>query len=183
MLPFVVFFIEGINNNFQVFLFAKEIGIGCIHKQRFDVVLLDILGIRFLQREQVIVGDRLFVFPVAFFNILLQFFHGRMQVNEYVGLHNLRVDDFKQFLVQAEFFFGQIYFGKQQALGEQVIRNGDVLEHVFRLQQVFQLLITFGHEEQFQRKGILAGVFIKLWEKGIVGELFQDKPGIEMFAE
>ena len=58
-----------------------------------------------------------------------------------------RVDDLEQFLVEAEFFFGQVYFGEQEAFGEQVVGYGDVLEHILRLQQFFQLLVAFGHEK------------------------------------
>ena len=71
MLPIFIFFVECVNNNFQVLFITQEIGIACIHIQRFNIVLFYILGIGFLQGEQVIVWNRLFIIPVTFFNVFL----------------------------------------------------------------------------------------------------------------
>ena len=48
MLPVFIFFVQCINDNFQVLIITQEIGIAGIHIQGFDIVLLDILGIGFL---------------------------------------------------------------------------------------------------------------------------------------
>lgn len=58
-----------------------------------------------------------------------------------------------------------------------------MLKQIFLLQQFFELLVAFGHKKQFQRKSILAGIFIKLGQKRIVGKLFQDQPGIVMTGQ
>ncbi len=50
-------------------------------------------------------------------------------------------------------------------------------------QQFLELLISLGHKEQLQWKSILAGVFIELRKKRVVGDLFQYQPCIEVFAE
>ena len=52
---------------------------------------------------------------------------------------------------------------------------------VFLLDQVFQLLEAFRHEEQFQWKSKLLRILVKLGEKRVVRKLLQHKPGIVVF--
>lgn len=101
-----------------------------------------------------------------------------MQVDEDVWLYQLLVDDIEQLLVEPEFFFGQVHFGEEQTFGEEIIADGDGVEEITGLDQFFQLFVSFGHEEQLQRKGVLAGAFVELAEKGIVGKCFEDQSGI-----
>ena len=82
--------------------------------------------------------------------------------------------------LQPEFIGGQGDFCEQQALGEQVIRDGDLLKEVLGMDQLLQLFESLGHEKQFHRECILAGVLIKLAQKGIVGKFLQDQPRIVM---
>lgn len=137
MLTFPVIFPQGFNDHLEMFFIAKKVGIGSIYKKRFDIMLFDVMGIGFLDAEQVIVGDILLVGTVSFFDIGLEPVDRRMQVNKQVGLHQLLVDDIKKPLVKTEFIIGQRDFGKQQALGKKIIGNSEMLEHVLLLQQFF----------------------------------------------
>ena len=51
MLPIGILFVQGIYHDLQVFFITQEIGIGSIHKQRFDIVLPDVMGIGMLDVE------------------------------------------------------------------------------------------------------------------------------------
>lgn len=106
-----------------------------------------------------------------------------MQVDQDLGLHQLLVDDGEQPLVKPELVFRQVDLGEQQAFGEQIIGDGEVLEKVFLLNEFLQLLEALRHEKQFQGEGILRGVLIELGEKGVVGKLLQHQPGIEVLGE
>lgn len=183
MLPVVVFLVERIHDGFQMQFIVDEIGLGSIYKQRFDVVLFDVLGVGFLQGEEIIVGDVLLVTAVAFADVFLQFVDRRMQIDQDLWLYDLGIDDVEQFLIQPELLTPQSHFGKQQRFGEQVICDGDLLEQVFRLQHLLELLVAFGHKKQLERKGILIGVFVEFGQEGIVGKFFQNQSGIEMFAQ
>lgn len=118
MLPIIVFFIQCINYGLQVFFIAQKIGMGCINKKGFDVMLFYVVGIGLLQVKKIFVLNILFVRAVAFFYIHLQFMYGGMQVNQDIGLEELLVNDIEQALIQPEFIFGQVDFGKEQAFGK-----------------------------------------------------------------
>jgi hypothetical protein len=143
-------------------------------------MLPDIVGIGLLDVEQVFILYVLFIRPVPFPDIFLELVHRGMQVNEQVRLYHLLVDDFKQALVEPEFIVRKVHFGKKEAFGEQVVRNGQGLEKVFLMEKILLLLIPFGHEKEFQGKGILGRILIKLGEEWIVGKLLQDQAGVEM---
>jgi hypothetical protein len=85
------------------------------------MMLFDIMRIGFLDPEQVVIWDILFVGAVAFFYILLQAADGRVEVYNNIGLNQLLMDNIKQALVQTEFVFGQVDLGKEQTLGKEVI--------------------------------------------------------------
>ena len=72
MLAVFVLFVECIDNTVQMLFVAQKIGIAGIYKQRFNIVLFNVIGIGFLNVEQVLVGDGLFVHAVALSDILLQ---------------------------------------------------------------------------------------------------------------
>ena len=46
--------VERIQNNLKMFFISQEIRISNINKQRFNLVLTNVLGVRFLQRKQVL---------------------------------------------------------------------------------------------------------------------------------
>ena len=96
MLPFSQIHFQRIGHYFQVFVVAKEICIVRINKNGFYIVLFNVVGIGFLYVEQVFIANRLFVTAVAFFYVLLQFVDGRMQIDKYIGLYQLLVNDLKQ---------------------------------------------------------------------------------------
>src|SRR6187200_1324779 len=151
-----------------MFFVVQEIGIAGINKQRFYIMLFDILCIGFLEIEQVLIRNRLLVTAVPFFYVLLQLAYRSMQVNKNIWLYELLMNDIKQSLIKPEFIIGQCNFCKQQAFGKKIIGDSKIVEHVFLLDQVFELLIAFSHKKQFNRKSILRWIFIKLGEKRIV---------------
>lgn len=102
MLPSFIFFSQCFNDHLEMFFIAQKIGIGSIHKKRFDIMLFDVMGIGFLDAEQVIVRDILFIGTIPFFDIGLQAVDRRMQVNEQVWLHQLLMNDIEKPLVKAE---------------------------------------------------------------------------------
>lgn len=183
MLPVVVFLIQRIEDDLQVLFIAQEIGIAGIYKQGFDIVLLDIVGIGFLDIEQIIIRDILLIRPVPLFDIGLQPGYRCMQVYQDIWLYKLLVDDVEQALVQPELIIGQGYLGKQQAFGKQVIGNGEVLKHVLLLQQVLLLLVPLGHKKELEGKCILRRVFIKFRQERIVRKFLQHQPRIVMLAQ
>src|SRR5688572_13702154 len=112
MLPVFIVFSQRINNGLQVFFITYKISIARINKNCFYIMLFDIMGICFLYAEEILIRNILFKSSFSFFNVLLQFIHWRVEVNDNVGLHDLLVNNFKQALVQTEFIFVQIYFCK-----------------------------------------------------------------------
>ena len=93
MLPALILFFQRICNYLEVFFIAQEIGIAGIYKQRFYVVLFYIIGIGLLYIEKLLILYSLLIRTISFFNILLQFLHRRMQVDQYIRLRQLLVDD------------------------------------------------------------------------------------------
>ena len=96
-------------------------------------MLFDVMRISFLDTKQIVIRNTLFVGSAAFANVLLQFIYRRMKVNQYIGLNELLMDNLKKPLVKPEFIFGQFYFSKQQAFGEELIRNSNGLKKIFLL--------------------------------------------------
>ena len=96
-----------------MFFITQEICITCINKDRFYIMLFDVARVGFLYVEQVLIRYFLFIFPVSFFDIGLQFVNRCMQVDQYFGEDELLVNDVEQFLVQPELFIRQIHFCKQ----------------------------------------------------------------------
>jgi hypothetical protein len=108
-------------DDFNMFIIAQKIGIPHINENRLDIMLTNIIGIGFLDAEHVFISDRLFVGPVSFPDIFLQFIHGSMEINDNIRLNKLLIDNFKQFLIKPEFLFRKIDFCKQESFGKQVI--------------------------------------------------------------
>ena len=183
MLSFAGIAVECVENDLQVRGVIEEIRVGDIDEEGADIMLPDIVGIGFLDAEQVVVGYGLFVGAIAFADIGLQLAHRRMEVDEDIGLHDLGLEDVEEILIEAEFLFGEIDLGKQEAFGEKVVRDGEGLEKVRGIHQFLQLFVAFGHEEQFKRKGVLSGVLVEFREEWVVGELFEDEAGVEMAGE
>lgn len=76
MLTVVVIFFQRIYHRFDMDGIAEEVRIRDVNEQGFEIMLFDIVGIGFLDGEQVIVRDHLFVGAVSFLYILLQFVNG-----------------------------------------------------------------------------------------------------------
>ena len=99
MLAIRIFFVQRIGDHLKMFFITKEISVGSIHKQCFHIVLPDIMRIGFLNAEQIVVRDSLFIRTVPFFDILLQLIHRRVKVNEDLRLDQLLVHDLEQALI------------------------------------------------------------------------------------
>src|SRR5436190_24297205 len=98
-----------------MFFVAEEISIGCVYKNCFDIMLSYVVRVSLLDTEKIRVRNFLFVGTVSCFYIFLQRLYRYMQVNEYIRLYELLVNDFKKALVQTKHIFRQVYFCKQQA--------------------------------------------------------------------
>src|SRR5947209_5110687 len=170
MLPMGIVGIKGVNDDLQVFWIAQEIGIGDIHEDGIQVVLAYVMRIGFLYAEQVVVRYFLFIRPVSLPDVLLQPVDRRMEVQEQVRLDQLLMDYIEETLIKTEFVVGKIDLGKQKAFCKQIVGDGNVLEKVLLLDQVFQLLEPFRHKEQLERKRILLRALVELGQKGIIGK-------------
>lgn len=80
----------------------NEISIAGIYKNGFKIMLLYIARIRFLYIEQVFIGDRLLVFALPFLYVRLQLRYRCMQVNQYIRMNELLVNNIEQLLVKPE---------------------------------------------------------------------------------
>ncbi len=69
MLPFPRIALQRIEDDLQMSRVVEEVGVADVHEERADIVLPDIVGIGFLDAEQIIVRDGLFVGAVAFADI------------------------------------------------------------------------------------------------------------------
>ena len=105
MLSVIVIFFERIQDYLEVFFIIDEIGIAGIHEQGLDIVLLDIMRVGFLQIEQVIITDILFVGAVALADIRLQFGDRCMQIDQDIRLDQLLMNDIEKPLVKPELIF------------------------------------------------------------------------------
>src|SRR5580698_1711214 len=103
-----------------------------------------------------------------------------MEVDEEVRLDELCIQDVEQFLIEPEFLIGEIDLGEQQAFGKQVVGDRQGLKKVASMDQFFELFISLGHKEQFQRKSVLRRILIEFRKERVIGELLQDQPGIVM---
>src|SRR5690606_20747763 len=162
---------------------AKKVCIRSINKKSFDIMLFYIMRVSLLNVEEVFIWNILFVRSVTLAYVRLQTRNRSMKVDQQIRLHELLVDDVEQPLVEPELIVRQCNLRKQQAFREEVIRNRQLLKHVLLLKQFFELFEPFRHEEQFERKGILLRVFIKLGKKRIVSEFFEDQPRVVMFRQ
>ena len=162
---------------------AEKVGVADVYEQRTNIVVADILGISFLDIVQVFVGDGLFIRPVPLADIGLQFGYRCMKIDQEVGLNELCIQDLEQLLIELVFLIREIDLGKQQTFGEQVVGDRQGLKKIAGVDQFIKLLIAFGHKEQLQRKRILGGILIEFRQEGVIGELFQDQPGIVMSGQ
>ena len=112
MLSFGVIFFQRIQYGFEMLGITQEVGIGGINKNGLQVVLPDIVRIGFLDAEEVIVRDFLFVGPVAFPDVLLELVYRRMKIDEQFRLYQLLVNDLKKALVEPEFILGKVDLSK-----------------------------------------------------------------------
>src|SRR6185369_8775758 len=147
MLTFIVFLIKRVINYLQMFFISQEISIAGIHKKCFQIMVLYIIGISFLDIEKIFIRDILFIGAVTFPDISLELRNRGMQVDQEFRLHQLLVDDFKETLIKPELIFRERYFGKQQAFGKKIIRYSNGLEHIALLKKFLLLLKSFGHKK------------------------------------
>src|SRR5450631_359762 len=180
MLAGLIIFFQGIEDDLEMFFSSQEIRIGRINKKRFDAVLLDIAGIGFLQVKQVIVRNGLLIGPVPFPDIFLKLKDRRVQVDQQVGLNELLVNDFEEFLIEMKLFKRKIYFSKKKAFGKYIIGDRDTLKKILGVNQFFELFIAFCHKKKFERKSVLFWILVEFGQKGIFGKSFQDQAGVKM---
>ena len=81
MLPSFIFFFQGINDHIKMLFISKKISITYVNEQCFEIVLLNVMSISFLDIKKIFIRDVLFVKPSSLADILLQFYYGRMQIN------------------------------------------------------------------------------------------------------
>jgi len=93
------------------------------------------------------------------------------------------LEDVEEILIEPELLFGEVDLGKQQTFGEEVVGDGNGLEEVGGIDQLFQLFVAFCHKEKLQRKGVLRRVLVEFRQEWVVGELFEDEAGVEMARE
>lgn len=97
-----------------------------------------------------------------------------MEVDQQVGLGEDRIEGRKQALEEAEFFSAEVLAGEEQGFGENIIGYGVLLEEVGIHQDLLELFVSFGHEEELYGKGVAFGIFVEEGEERIIGKLFED---------
>ena len=100
----IIIFFQCIQYNLEVLPVAQEISIAGINKNSFYIMLFDIIRVSFLDIKKVLIRDVLLVGTISFFYVLLQSANRGVQVDQKVGLNELVIDNFKNFLVQAKLF-------------------------------------------------------------------------------
>ena len=83
----------------HMFFIVQKICIARIHKQRFEGMLSDVIGIGLLYVEKIIIGDVLLISPVPLSDVLLKPVYRRVQIYKQVRLDQLLMDDIKKPLV------------------------------------------------------------------------------------
>lgn len=106
-----------------------------------------------------------------------------MEVDQQVGLGEDRIEGRKQALEEAEFFSAEVLAGEEQGFGENIIGYGVLLEEVGIHQDLLELFVSFGHEEELYGKGVAFGIFVEEGEERIIGKLFEDQAGIKIFGQ
>ena len=99
MLAMVVVFFQNFYYRFEMAFIPKKISIGSINKKSLYVMLSDVVCIGFLDAEQIIIRNFLFVGTVSLLYILLKLAYRCMQVNQDLWLNQLLVNDLKKPLV------------------------------------------------------------------------------------
>ena len=174
---------ERIEDDLQMSGVVKEVGVAYVHDERVDIVLPDIVRVGFLNVEEIIIRNALFVGPVTFADIGLQLAYRCVEIDEDVGLYDLGLEDVEEILIEAELLFGEVDLAEQQTFSEEIVGDGNGPEEVGGIDQFLQLFVAFGHKEKLQRKGVLSGVLIEFRQEWVVGELFEDEAGVEMAGE
>ena len=69
MLPFLIIPFQRIQNYLQMFLITQKIRLARINKQRLQILLFNVAGVRFLDVEQIFIRNVLLVRPFSFAGI------------------------------------------------------------------------------------------------------------------
>lgn len=183
MLAFSGITLQCVEDDLQMCGVVEEVGVADIHDEGPDIVLADVMGIGFLDAEEIIVRDALFVWAVPFTDIGLQLAYRSVEIDKDIGLYNLGLEDVEKILIKPELLFGEVDLCKKQTFGEEIVGDGNGLEEVGGIDQLLQLFVAFGHKEKLKRKGVLGRVLIEFRQEWVVGELFEDEAGVEMAGE
>ena len=97
----------------------------------------------------------------------------RIQYGHDLGLGNLRVHELEHRLEQPELLSGQIGFGENLGFYKAVIRNQQLAKQISRAQPLAKLAVSVAHKGQLHAQRKPLGVSIKLFQKGVFLELFQ----------
>lgn len=96
MLSFPGVPLECVEDDLQMSGVVEEIGVADVYEEGVDIVLPDVVGIGFLNVEEIIVRDGLFVGAVTFADIGLQLAYGCVEVDEDIGLYDLGLEDVEE---------------------------------------------------------------------------------------
>lgn len=179
----MVLFKKG-DNFIKSSLIVPEIGV--VQIQHYDwriVFCFQIVKIGFLYVSQILGRNVALNVSPSFFDLAEQYFYRSVQVNQEFWLGEGGGQHRKKALEQSEFLIVQVIFCEKQCFDKKIVGNCERLEQV-RLGKMFrQLLVAFGHEEQFDGEGIALRLFVERREERVVGELFQDQRTAEVLSQ
>jgi hypothetical protein len=98
-----------------------------------------------------------------------------VEIDQQVRIRRGSIEDIKESLEKAVFFFVQIFPGENQGFPETIIREREIEKEVFLERDFSELLMAFGHEKQFDSKGKALRVLVEKRQERIVIKLFEDE--------
>src|SRR3989338_1650691 len=162
---------------------VDKIELGRVDHQQGAVVIVEkILVVGVGQRLEIVGSDRFFIIIAAGFNPFREGVGIGLQVNHDVGFGKTGIEQAIDFVVELLFVGGQIDAGKNPVLGEGVVADNRLTEHIV-LHQLLLLLIAIEQKKELGLEGIAFAVFVKIGQKGILIDRFKNGLAPQIFRK
>ncbi len=120
---------------------------------------------------QIRIGQLVLDGAAALPDVLLQYGHRAVQVQQEVGLGEVGIEHREEPLKEAKLLFVEVISSEQQGFEEEIVGDGDTSEQVRAGEVLRKLFVSLGHEEQLDGESVSLGIFVKVGEERVVGEL------------
>lgn len=167
-------------NKFPDFLIVvglvDEIQLFYIQDQdRVSDLAFEKLKIAVLQVLKICLGDPFLIGAFALSDIVQQLVCRSVEIHKQVRIGKVAVEDIKKALEQPVLLYLEVFSGENEGLPKTIVSDGKVGEKVTVHEELLQLFVPFGHEEELYGESIPVRIFIKIGQKGIVGKLLKDE--------